>query len=87
MNMTFNGKVLDRRAFIGALGLTVAGTLLTVRGLRLSQSSATWHEAGDWHIDDMWGHMPRYAHPIAVEVSHQPVDWSRIDPIDYAWVS
>ena len=37
----------------------------------------------DWHIDDMWGHRPRYAHPIPhAPPAVVPLDVSRIDPID-----
>jgi len=40
-------------------------------------------EQAEWHIDDMWGHRPRYAHVIPhAPASGAPLDWSRIDPID-----
>ncbi len=36
-----------------------------------------------WHIDDMWGHMPRYAHPIPHSPARtSPVAWEHVDPID-----
>lgn len=37
----------------------------------------------DWHIDDMWGHTPRYAHPIPYSpMRTSPVSWEHVDPID-----
>lgn len=40
-----------------------------------------------WHIDDMWGHMPRYAHPIPHSPARSsPIDWEHVDPIDRALV-
>jgi hypothetical protein len=39
--------------------------------------------ADDWDIDDMWGHSPRYAHPIPYSpVRTSPVEWESVDPID-----
>jgi hypothetical protein len=37
----------------------------------------------DGHIDDMWGHAPRYAHPIPHSPARtSPVAWEHVDPID-----
>ncbi len=37
----------------------------------------------DWHIDDMWGHTPRYAHPIPHSpMRSSPIEWEHVDPID-----
>lgn len=38
---------------------------------------------GEWHIDDMWGHAPRYAHPIPHSpMRSSPIAWEHVDPID-----
>jgi hypothetical protein len=93
--LTLNGRVLDRRSFIGALSLTAAGSLLVGRGwtaaaathggIRLSQPTAG--EVGGWHVDDMWGHMPRYAHPIPYPSTHATLNWENVDPIDRNFIS
>lgn len=37
----------------------------------------------EWHIDDMWGHAPRYAHPIPYSpMRSSPIAWEHVDPID-----
>jgi len=37
----------------------------------------------DWHIDDMWGHTPRYAHPIPHSPMRSgPIAWEHVEPID-----
>lgn len=73
---------LDRRSFMGALGLTVAAASLP--GWRVWTFSP---EAGTWHVDDMWGHMPRYAHPISCSPVHVSISWDDVDPVDRAFVS
>ncbi len=41
----------------------------------------------DWDVDDMWGHRPRYAHPIPYGPARtSPVLWEHVDPIDYMLV-
>ena len=93
--LTLNGRVLDRRSFLGTLSLTAAGTLLARigcwiaapnpgGGVSLSHPpSADFHP---WHVDDMWGHMPRYAHPMSVKPVHTPFDWGQVDAVDHALV-
>jgi hypothetical protein len=93
--LTLNGRALDRRSFLGALSLTAAGTLLTARGWTaavdpdggLSLSHEAGSDVGAWHVDDMWGHMPRYAHPIACNPVHQPIDLDIVDAVDRAFMS
>ncbi len=93
--LTLNGRVLDRRSFFGALSLTAAGTLLTARGWTaaldakggVSLSHEGGSDVGAWHVDDMWGHMPRYAHPIACSPVHQPIDLDSVDWVDRAFVT
>ena len=87
--LTFNGRVLDRRAFLAVLGLTAAGSLLAGRawdagGVSLSQAAG---EQGLWHVDDMWGHWPRYAHPIPYSSVHQPLSWDDVAPVDRMFVT
>lgn len=93
--LTLNGRVLDRRSFLGELSLTVAaGSLLG--GRVWTPSSAAQGAAsfavegggtiGAWHVDDMWGHMPRYAQPISCTVVHEPTNWDSVAPVDRAFV-
>ena len=93
--LTLNGRVLDRRAFLGALSLTAAGSLLVGRGWSaasaapnsLGMSQQPTGMRGDWHVDDMWGHMPRYAHPIPYTATYSTLDLANVDPVDHAFVS
>lgn len=93
--LTLNGRVLDRRSFLCALSLTAAGSLLVGRSLAAapaasgtaSLSLACGGETGAWHVDDMWGHMPRYAHPIACTPIHEPMSLDSVEPVDFAFVS
>jgi hypothetical protein len=93
--LTLNGRVLDRRSFMCALSLTAAGSLLGSRGWTASTgtngtaslSLARGGEVGVWHVDDMWGHMPRYAHPISCTPVHEPTNWDHVAPVDRAFVT
>ena len=91
--VTLNGRVLDRRTFLGALALTAAGaavpfsrTGLGGAGLQASSVAGAVASAmaeGPWHVDDMWGHWPRYAHPISYTlVRHVPIDLTGVAPAD-----
>jgi hypothetical protein len=43
--------------------------------------------SSEWHVDDMWGHRPRYAHPIPhAPARTSPVLWEHVDPIDHMLV-
>jgi hypothetical protein len=86
LRLTLNGRVLDRRAFLCTLSLTAtaAGALFS-GAARLSLEGRG--EPGTWHVDDMWGHMPRYAHPISCRVVHVPTNLDNVDPIDHAFVA
>ena len=58
----------SRRAFLGGAGMSVAAAVaLTLvpcaRAFALPVALSALPE-GDWHVDDICGHMPRYAHPI-----------------------
>ena len=38
---------------------------------------------GDWHVDDICGHWPRYAHPIPfAQPQSATVVWEGVDPVD-----
>jgi hypothetical protein len=91
--LTLNGRVLDRRAFLGALSLTaVSSTLLTARGWTAAVDAAgnlslSLRGGNAWHVDDMWGHMPRYAHPIACRPLHQAINLDDVDAVDWAFMT
>jgi hypothetical protein len=64
-----------RRAFLGSAGMTVGAAVALVlapgaRAAALVGATPVLPPAlagateGDWHVDDICGHMPRYAHPI-----------------------
>jgi hypothetical protein len=91
--VTLNGRVVDRRTFLGALALTAAGSAVPFArgapGGAPSGAAATVVAAaavvaeGSWHVDDMWGHWPRYAHPISYTlVRHVPIDLDTVAPAD-----
>jgi hypothetical protein len=47
----------------------------------MSVASAT--AAGAGHVDDMWGHWPRYAHPIPYTlVHHIPISLDEVAAAD-----
>ena len=95
LHLTLNGRVLDRRSFICALSLTAtaAGALFeghlskAAPGANGTASLSLEGGVGSWHVDDMWGHMPRYAHPISCRVAHVPLNLDNVDPIDHAFVA
>jgi hypothetical protein len=93
--LTLNGRVLDRRAFLGAMGLTAAGSLVAghvwaATAVEAQGGSSRWQAAagqqGDWHVDDMWGHWPRYAHPIPYSSVHHPLSWDNVALADRLFV-
>ena len=90
--VTLNGRVVDRRAFLGALGLTAAGTALALAGAGARPPGAAMGASampeGAGHVDDMWGHWPRYAHPIPYTlVRHAPISWDTVAPVDRLFVT
>ncbi|MGH8219772.1 MAG: twin-arginine translocation signal domain-containing protein [Steroidobacteraceae bacterium] len=88
---------LGGAAAVGALA-AAAITPLTARALTLAPGRELVRSSGepvaahgwraapgdaDWHIDDMWGHTPRYAHPIPhAPMRTSPIAWEHVDPID-----
>ena len=67
-----------------ALTLSKGGDVLAPRGGSLpAQGTSEASANADGHIDDMWGHTPRYAHPIPYSpMRTSPVSWEHVDPID-----
>lgn len=84
-----------RRAFLGSAGMSVAAAVALAltpasrAGALLGAPSdlppaLAGAMEGDWHVDDICGHMPRYAHPIPymhdtsapnIAALAAPVDW------------
>jgi hypothetical protein len=92
-----------RRTFLGAAllatGAALSGALARLVGgthdaQRVAADAAAGEAGADtptdedaWHVDDMWGHRPRYAHPIPhAGVALDPVSWDHVDPIDRPFV-
>jgi hypothetical protein len=90
---------VDRRTFLNSVGaaagalLTIGvAPLAAARGAdpEVSAHAACAPSAAadpcvadDWHVDDICGHRPRYAHPIAhAPARSSPVLWESVDPID-----
>jgi hypothetical protein len=92
---------LDRRTFLGRLTLTagavVAGQFVSLSIARAAggkgsgaaaQQGAAAAAEGDWHVDDICGHWPRYAHPIPfAQPQSATVVWEGVDPVDVAFLS
>ena len=88
-------KSVDRRTFLGQASLT-AGVVIASGVLpRVSERTPQARTAGAAvecdefrHVDDMWGHWPRYAHPIPHACSQiETVAREKADLIDRMWVS
>ena len=88
------GLTLDRRTFLWRTGLAagamVAATLDPLsldRGTAPGPALTAAHPDGIWHVDDMWGHSPRYAHAIPHgAVRGEAIAWEQIDPVDRMFV-
>ena len=88
-------KSVDRRTFLGQASLT-AGVVMASGVLPLvSERAPQVRTAGAVvecdefrHVDDMWGHWPRYSHPIPHACSQtETVSREKADLIDQMWVS
>ncbi len=83
----------SRRAFLGGAGMSVAAAVaLTLapgaRAWALSGSPLAVVPEGDWHVDDICGHMPRYAHPIPYMHDTSRPDLAALAaPVDRQFVS
>jgi hypothetical protein len=86
-------ELIDRRAFLGGAGL-IAGAVVatTLAPLSMVHASATGlsfvtaGEAGTWHIDDVCGHWPPYAHPIGYGHGSASVTVAHAEPIDHIFL-
>jgi hypothetical protein len=102
--LTLNGQLVDRRTFLGALALTTAALVMVRPGTASATSAAGGAEGptsarpeaptagtvpeGTWHVDDMWGHRPRYAHPIPYTlVHHVPISFDTVALVDRMFVT
>jgi hypothetical protein len=87
-----------RRAFLGGVGMTVAAAvaMTLAPGARalpwsapaLPAALAGMYPQGDWHVDDICGHLPRYAHPIPYMHDTSAPDIAALAaPVDRLFVS
>jgi hypothetical protein len=94
--MSVKSLVMDRRAFLGGVGMAAGAVVATslvplsvvhalpAAGLPLS---AAVEPAGGWHIDDMCGHWPPYAHPIGYGHAMPAASLTaHADPIDHIFL-
>jgi hypothetical protein len=97
-------QMLDRRTFLGhagiAAGALIVSGVMPLSSDHASQSgrstaaaapglpSAAVDSSELWHVDDMWGHWPRYAHPIPhARAQADMACWEKAALIDQMWVS
>ena len=84
--------MIDRRSFLGSVGM-MAGAVVATSLVPLSTVHAVVQlplsSGGTWHVDDMWGHWPRYAHPIGYgHLQNAQVSLlAHADPIDHIFLS
>jgi hypothetical protein len=89
----------SRREFLGAMGMSVAAAVALRLAPGARARAAQWaprlppalagmYPQGDWHVDDICGHLPRYAHPIPYMHDTTPPDFSPLAvPVDRQFVS
>ncbi len=96
--MRLKSLVMDRRAFLGGAGWAAGGVVATslvplsvvhaVPGdLPLSMSG---EPAANWHVDDICGHWPPYAHPIGYGRPSPTTGYdprALADPIDHIFLA
>ena len=80
--------MIARRRFLKVAGATtaaaIAHALLPLGARAVTRLRCNDCRAEDWHVDDMWGHVPRYAQAIPhAGVSYAPVTWEHWEPIDH----
>jgi hypothetical protein len=89
----------SRREFLGTMGMSVAAAVAMTlapgaRALPLPWAAspvppalAALYPQGDWHVDDICGHLPRYAHPIPYMHDTTPPDLKAlVAPVDRQFV-
>ena len=80
--------MIDRRTFLGRAGIA-AGAAAVAGFAPLASLHAAQPLVSDEfrHVDDMWGHWPRYSHPIPHACSQtETVSREKADLIDRMWV-
>jgi hypothetical protein len=91
-------SVHTRRTFLGGVGMTVAAAVamtlapgaraLSWAAPALPPALAALYPQGDWHVDDICGHLPRYAHPIPYMHDTSAPDIAALAaPVDRQFVS
>jgi hypothetical protein len=88
-----------RRDFLGGVGMTVAAAValslapgaraatLSLAAPPLPAALTGLYPQGDWHVDDICGHLPRYAHPIPYMHDASAPDYSAlVAPVDRQFV-
>jgi hypothetical protein len=80
----------SRREFLGAVGMSVAAAVAVTLAPGARAAPLPWaappvpaalaalYPPGDWHVDDICGHLPRYAHPIPYMHDATPPDYSAL---------
>ena len=90
-----SSKPVDRRTFLGQASLTagvvIASGVLPLVSEHVPQvrTARAVVECDEFrHVDDMWGHWPRYSHPIPHACSQtETVSREKAELIDWMWVS
>jgi hypothetical protein len=87
-----------RRDFLGGIGMTVAAAVALTLAPGARAVTSAWaaplpaaltglYPEGDWHVDDICGHLPRYAHPIPYMHDSSIPDYSAlVAPVDRQFV-
>jgi hypothetical protein len=87
---------IDRRSFLGSVGwmasAVVATSLVPLSVVHAVPTGALSLSAagpfnGLWHVDDICGHWPPYAHPIGYGQVACVSLTARADPIDHIFLS
>jgi hypothetical protein len=81
--------MIDRRTFLGRAGIAAGAVAVSGFAPLASVRPAQSLESNAFrHVDDMWGHWPRYSHPIPHACSQtETVSREKADLIDRMWVS
>jgi hypothetical protein len=81
--------MIDRRTFLGRAGIAAGAAAVAGFAPLASVHAAQPLESDEFrHVDDMWGHWPRYSHPIPHACSQtETVSREKADLIDRMWVS